>query len=216
MRLGLVVLIWLVSTISPAVAAQGEHGRRAGAELQVLAGDIRTLLREEARADKNAVVLKGLVDRIRGGLSAADILLRLADQEADRAPVSYIEPLQKAHEYADQQHWNHLLALLASLSKQFPLRQPFFPDSAELRESAHKLHISYCAGCHDTPAQGVERPAYNLHQQASSITVIEFYARMLVGVRGDRVTGIDNPLSDADIAGLIYFYRSEEAAIDKN
>ena len=36
----------------------------------------------------------------------------------------------------------------------------------------------------------------------------EFAARMVVGVRGDALTGLDNPLTDEEIASLIAFYRA--------
>jgi len=44
-----------------------------------------------------------------------------------------------------------------------------------------------CMVCHDNPAENVERPAYNLYRQAVTESEIEFFARMLAGVRGDRV-----------------------------
>jgi len=48
----------------------------------------------------------------------------------------------------------------------------------------------------------------NLFEQARGSSFPEFLARMLVGVRGDRVTAIENPFSDREIVELIAYYRS--------
>lgn len=202
----LVVLVWLTSTTAVS-HAQGEHGRRAAAELRVLAGDVAKLAEYES-ANIESLLQKGLKDRISGSLSALDLLLRLADQESDRTPVYYAAQIQYAFDYADAGQWTRLANLLAALEDKFPLMQPVFPGADALLDSSRELHQGFCAGCHDIPIQGVERPAYNLFEQAAILSDSEFFARMLVGVRGDRVTGIDNPFTDTALAGLIYFYRS--------
>jgi len=195
--------------------AQGEHGRRAGAELHVLLGDVRKLREfattktDSSTPPDTSLIEKGLVDRIRGSLAVIDILFRLADQETSRLPVSYATLVQSALKYVENERWGRLEELLSEINPLFPLRQPDLPDSKKLRESSRELHERMCAGCHDNPARQVERPAYNLYRQSRSSTDIEFFARMLIGVRGDRVTGIDNPLTDVELAGLIYLYRSD-------
>ena len=65
-----------------------------------------------------------------------------------------------------------------------------------------------CAGCHDEPDNSVARPAFNLFQQAKRMLKPEFAARMITGIRGDRVTGIGNPFSDWQLAALMVFYRN--------
>ena len=55
-----------------------------------------------------------------------------------------------------------------------------------------------------------ERPAYNLFEQAQRLPLPEFAARMLVGIRGDRVTATDNPFSDAELQALITLYRGRQ------
>ena len=194
------------------IGTQGEHSRRAASELLVLAGDVRQLsvLAESA---SSPLLRKGLTDRILGALSGIDMLLRLADQEAGRPPVSYRPQVQRATGLLRTAEWNALNALLAKLTEQYPLAIPAFTPSAQLLESSRDLHQRLCAACHDVPATAVERPAYNLSEQAQRGSAAEFFARMLVGVRGDRVTGIDNPLSDVQIAGLIHFYTLEPGAL---
>jgi cytochrome c553 len=80
--------------------------------------------------------------------------------------------------------------------------------------AAAKTHAGLCAPCHDQPYTGVERPAWNLFEQANRLEPAEFLARMLVGVRGDRVTAVENPFSDRELADLIALYRAGEAAAE--
>lgn len=201
---GLVALVWLSSATN--AFAQGEHGRRAAAELRVLTGDTRELLKL-SMAETKTPQQKGLADRIRGGLSGIQILMRLADMEAGRAPVSYSQTMQELMLQSDANNWQELQSLLTPLVAEFPLTLPRYPDTEALIKSSKELHHTHCAACHDHPAQETQRPAFNLYQQIASMDELDFFARMLVGVRGDRVTGIDNPLSDIEINGLMSHYR---------
>lgn len=223
------MLVLLTST-ARLCFAQGEHGRRAGAELQVLLGDIRKVAdlaainttalhdsegqqlsvqnKEVGIADKDLIV-KGLVDRIQGSLAALDILFRLADQEANRPAKSYSDLIREGITFSTKGQWVLLEERLSVIEGQFPLVLPQLPESTALLDSSRQLHQRLCVGCHDNPVTQVKRPAYNLYEQSMSISDIEFFARMLVGVRGDRVTGIDNPFTDAELAGLIAFYKSD-------
>ncbi|MBX2882716.1 MAG: hypothetical protein KTR32_22390 [Granulosicoccus sp.] len=206
----LVVLVLLISTTGH-THAQGEHSRRAAAELTVLVGDV-VQLKNRVIEDTEPHLQRGLADRIRASLSSLDIVLRLADQESQRPQRRYTPEVRQAVEYLEQGNATSLASLemlLSDLVARFPLVEPTFPESQVLLSSVKQLHQELCAACHDHPATGAERPAYNLAQQAKTTSDIEFYARMLVGVRGDRVTGIDNPLSDMQIAGLLYYYRSQ-------
>ena len=202
-------MLAFIASTTQNVYAQGEHGRRAGAELRVVIGDVRHLS-ILTNSPETAQHRKGLHDRIKGGLSALDILFRLADQEAERTPEIYSDLVTSIGTSVDSQQWDLALDLLVEFEDRFPLKQPVVEDSDVLRSSSKKLHQDLCAGCHDSPAQDVQRPAYNLYRQARESSDTVFYARMLVGVRGDRITGIDNPLSDTEIAGLIYLYKKTQ------
>ncbi len=188
---------------------QGEHGRRAGAELRVLAGDVRKLISLTDAEGSSQPIKRGLVDRVHGALSAIDILLRQADQEAARRAVSYVPLVRDALQLISNEQWADLNDLLTALTMQFPLTQPRFAEFPQaLIQSSRDLHLQHCAACHNNPQTQLERPAYNLHDQAKATSDSEFFARMLTGVRGDRVTGIDNPFTDVELAGLIHFYQS--------
>ena len=197
-------------TAVPAVClAEGEHSRRAAVELTVLQGDLRRLASDVF----TPVQKKGLRDRIRGALAGLEFLLRYADQEAGRPPrprrhrasVAALRRSFEAGEPLDEDTG------LAALLVQFPLRMTGLTMSKPTDEAlgeARRLHEELCAGCHDMPDTDIERPAYNLFKESRRLTAREFAARLLLGVRGDRVTGIDNPLSDSQIAALMAYYAS--------
>ncbi len=222
--LGSCILV-LSSLLFPEVAcAQGEHSRRVAAELLVLQGDARRLTAPRFSEKQK----KGLRDRILGGLAALAILLRLADEEAEAGRTSGADGPRADHAGAvarlrkalDAGDIAELQSLLARLVRAYPLRVPgILPITASPARWARgrRLHERLCAGCHDAPDLDVERPAYNLFAEVRRLSPEELAARLIVGVRGDVVTGVANPLSDEQIAALIVFYRGQqmERAVDE-
>jgi len=178
----------------------GEHLRRAGAELQVLYGDVR-LLRQPKLHQAHKT---GLIDRIQGSLTALDILLRMADQEMGREVMSRLSETTSLKHSMASREYEQVENTLSVLLEQYPLRIPVMvvTDTTE----ALAIHKSLCQSCHTTTLGNVERPAYNLFEQTRSIPRVEMFDRMLIGVRGDRVTGIDNPLTDFQIMAMITLY----------
>ena len=201
----------LLFAVHGGVAAQGEHGRRAGAELRVLIGDLETLV----HGNPSELHRKGLADRVAGGLSPLPLLLRLADQERGSATAAL--PAGELRDRLAREDYPGLLQRLEALSARYPLETSGFFDPPPLpagTAAAAKTHAGLCAPCHDHPYTGVERPAWNLFEQAGRLEPVEFLARMLVGVRGDRVTAVENPFSDRELADLIALYRAGEAAVE--
>jgi len=194
-----VLLIGASASVFPA----GEHSRRAGAELLVLRGDLDRLAPGVLPSEQ----ILGLKARIRGGLAALPLLLRLADQELQREPM-YLTTA-KPLEPLDAGAIEALRRRLKTLSERYPFRGtgilPATPSPRRLSR-ARELHQSLCAACHDSPATGQERPAFNLFVQARSLPRREFAARMLIGIRGDVLTGLGNPFTDEELAALIAFY----------
>lgn len=211
----LIVALWITAgtiTMVPAVGhAQGEHARRVAAELLVLRGD----LRRWAADDFSSLQKDGLADRIRGALAGLDLLLRLADQEVGREPQSdshhqNLNALRRSFETGSLSNTDNDLDRLLTV---YPLRSAVLMPSNSTDDQlvrARRLHDDLCAGCHDEPDLEIERPAYNLFGEAKRLSPPEFAARLLVGVRGDRITGIDNPLSDQQIGDLFAFYKTGE------
>jgi mono/diheme cytochrome c family protein len=205
-----VLLAGAVLTAPATSLARGEHARRAAAELLVMAGDARRALQQAVPPLQG----KGLRDRLRGGVAALELLLRLADEELGRGPRSHAPEIGRLRDALASGALDGFAAGVGRLVTAYPLRVPgILPAVAtprRLREG-ERLHRGLCAGCHDAPDGTVERPAYNLSDEARRLSGRELVARLLVGVRGDRVTGIANPLSDEQIASLVVFYRSADA-----
>lgn len=187
--------------------AQGEHSRRAATEIRVIIGDLQRL----QAPDTLAIHKVGLIHRIQGGLAALDILLRLADQENGNPIAQYREEVINLSEWISNSEFDKANFVLDQWQERYPLDFIELSNDENVEhELARKLHQDLCAGCHDNPVVEVERPAYNLFDEANKLEYSEFLARLFVGVRGDRVTGIDNPFSDYEIAALINFYSNSD------
>jgi len=191
--------------------AQGEHARRVAAEIRVIIGDIKRL----QSPDRQPIHKVGLQHRIQGGLAALDILLRLADQETGKPIAEYVNEVKSVSMGIKKKDFNNALTILVQWEKTYPLIFPEgAPESSSNSDSniqlGQKIHQEFCAACHDNPVTTLERPAYNLFDEARELAPSEFLARLFVGVRGDRVTGIDNPFSDYEIIALANFYQGKE------
>ena len=65
--------------------------------------------------------------------------------------------------------------------------------------------MSVCHGCHVAPAAGSENPAEPLDRMARTLPHDEFFARMLLGVRGTPEIGLSNPLTAFEIGAMRRF-----------
>jgi len=194
-----------LNIIPVSLHAEGEHARRAGAELLVLGGDVEKLIRNQTPEQQ----IKGLRDRVLGGFSSLPLLLRFAAQEqGGEKPLADAAALRNL---LKRERLTELARRIALLNSDYPFRgRGILPASPTIQRigAARRLHNRYCAACHDSPYLDTERPAFNLFSQARETGLHEFAARMVVGVRGDALTGLDNPLTDEEIASLIAFYRA--------
>lgn len=194
----------LISTPAT-LLAQGEHGRRASSELLVLLGDVNKLIQDDLKEQHR----KGLVARIAGGLSGLPLLLRLATEEQKNPQVSVdvleLRVLLKRGTYEVMRDRLSILSVRYPLSIVGLYRAGTVPDG---KQRAAEIHRTLCAACHDQPYMDTQRPAFNLFSQAKDMPLREFIARMLVGIRGDWVTGIANPFSDQELSDLTAYYRS--------
>ena len=200
------LVVGAVLLIAPTPFAQaGENSRRAATELAVLAGDLRKLGSGKSSTLHN----EGLIDRINGSLSGLAILLRLADEELGRVPYNYNSDFEQLRGFWRQRDMARMTAVISKISVSHYFETAnilaFKPTKFGLKKAA-ELHQEFCAGCHDDPDLEVSRPALNLLEQSRGQTVTEFLARMMVGVRGDRISGIDNPLDDAQVSALYRYY----------
>ncbi|MCB1759627.1 MAG: hypothetical protein KDI68_07565 [Gammaproteobacteria bacterium] len=207
----LVLLLVGVALATPTMlSAQGEHARRAAAELQVLIDDARLLQQPQLTEQRT----RGLQQRIEGMLAALSVLLRFADQELGRSSVA--RDITGLRQLLAQRDYPALVERLRAIGRDHPLHTAHLlhlsPSAARLRQ-ALGLHRRFCAACHDSPLFDSERPAFDLYREAKRMPPETFVARMLVGIRGDVVTGLGNPFTDEELGALIALYRrAEESA----
>ncbi len=183
---------------------RGEHGRRLAAELVVMAGDARRLARQEG----GPLERKGLEQRLAGALSSLPLLLRRV--RGDPAPVAALRALH------GQRDWRILTNRIEALEIRYPFDARRLLVEAPTREMLARgasIHLSTCAACHDQPsANDSFLPAKNLAAQLKGMPREEFAARLWLGVRGDKLTALANPFSDAELAALIAGYANSREA----
>lgn len=194
------LLIGLTTVLAcTAVKAEGESSRRLAAELVVMAGDARRLTGDEGRPLER----EGLTRRLAGALSSLPLLLRRADGDA--------RPVTDMREALARRDWRALSTALHALRKRHPFdARPLLaaaPTPALLALGA-SIHHTTCAGCHNAATSDTLLPAFNLSKQITTMPREEFGARLLLGVRGDRMTVWRNPFSDLELAALIAWYAS--------
>jgi mono/diheme cytochrome c family protein len=202
--IGIGALRWLAAALAlagGAAGAQDEHGRRLGAELVVMAGDVRQIATASAPSAHQAA----LAARVRGALSSLPLLIRASGNAVDR------EELRALRAAVERRDWSAAAARLEALQKRHPLDLRGIlpaPPAADRLAVGETIHRQACAGCHDNPSTDSPLPAHDLFKQVKAMPVEEFAARLLNGVRGDAVTAHRNPFSDAEIGALIAYYAS--------
>lgn len=187
-----------------AVQAAGEHERRLAAELVVMAGDTSRL----TAGAGGPLERQGLEQRVAGALASLPMLLRRA--QGNSAPVA---ALRAAH---SQRDWRRLASQIETLVHRHRFDARPLLDAGPTPQAlalGAAIHTATCAGCHDNPS-GADTllPAKNLAAQLKSMPRAEFAARLWLGVRGDRTTGLRNPFSDAELAALMALYSTAQGA----
>ncbi len=189
--------------------AAGDDVRRLSAEIAVMKADGQRL----TTPDLSKQHRDGVKARVLGGLAVLPLLIGAARNDAPSLPVlekGRVEQIRSALSEGDDAAAIEGLSLLAA-------RYPF--DTARLLppddrpaavERAKNLHRAYCASCHDTPNLDLSRPAWNLFALARRVPTAEMAARLVIGLRGDALTGLDNPLRNAEISALIAFYLEDK------
>lgn len=205
--IGLWISVFLLSVpaFSSAVA-EGERDRRLAADLIVISGDIRGL------GDKtlSEIQQRGLWHRIQGGAAALGLEIRQARNLNPLLPPAPPDLLGAVLQSAASQDIDGVRAGVAELSRLYPFKAlGILPadDRPAAIDRARSIYESYCAGCHDVPDMDVHRPAWNLFSQARKMSKKELAARLIVGVKGDSLMALDNPLTDAEISALVAFFR---------
>lgn len=191
-------MCWVVASAATQAAEAGDHAQRLGAELTVMAGDVRRL----AADLPGPLERRGLELRLAGALSSLPLLLRRAGGDAS--------PVPELRSRLERRDWPALAGQLASLRQRHRFdARPFLNPAATADTIARgtAIHVAACAGCHDAPSnQDTQLPAKSLPAQLASMSRDEFAARLWLGVRGDQATALANPFSAAELADLIDGY----------
>lgn len=200
----------VVGIIVPAATALSadDHGwprsrpvRLAAAEILVMAGDARRLAEEPLPP----LHQRGLRDRLLGAASGLPLLLRLAGQPPEPGAMEALRAAIAADDLVTLRRDLEALAARVPLDTAGVLPADHRPRARRL---ARALHDGLCASCHDgQPADTDDLlPAEDLFQAARAMPLREFTARLMIGVRGDTLTGFAQPLTDSDLAALLGFY----------
>ena len=191
--------------------AESENKRRLSAEILVIKADLEKIIYSDLSLEHK----RGKKERIRGGLAVLPLLIRKAWNGLHPKPsygLKLITKIQSALDIA-----NHELATkeLNQLLEKYPFEPTgLIPSDGRplALKRSEKIHTTFCAGCHDEPDKSVLRPAWNLFKLSKRISSKELAARMVIGVRGDNLTGLDNPLRDTEISALIAYYQKNSHA----
>jgi len=205
-RIAAALVLLLLSGAGAAVFAQGEHGRRFAVELAILAGDVRLL----DGASLSDLHRRGLEARVASALGYLGLLAREAVQESgipDPGLDADIDALRAAFRGGRPQA---LADGLAELQRRYPVDAPGFipvePTPARLR-TGRELYERLCIACHAVPDTHRANPARDLFRDAREMPPAEFVARLLGGVRGVAQSGLENPLTDEELRGLLAWFR---------
>jgi hypothetical protein len=192
--------------------AAGDGLRHLAAEIVVMKADSERIFSSSSALSKQH--RGGVKARLRGALAVLPLLIRVARNEDPSLPDvkdGRVELIRKALE---RNNGAAVTKGLSELAATYPFDTTGLlpPDNrpAALRQ-AKGLDETYCAGCHEFPDLTVSRPAWNLFKLAKAIPPAELAARLVNGLRGDRLTSLDNPLRNSEISALISYYLGNKA-----
>ena len=209
------VVLILTLAAAPPGAAAGENELRdrmlCPAELLVVQSDARKYY----RTPPDAPLSRGLRNRISAALATLPLICRryaAATSMRSGSGRRFVSRIRLLRGLFDSGGRDRFLARLDELTAEAPFDVTYFlvdrkGDRDE--QEAGGIYRQYCHGCHRTPVSGVENPALSLHEMARALPREEFFARMLLGVRGTPDIGLSNPLTTLDIGAMTRFLEAE-------
>lgn len=201
---------WVAAALAAATfAAQaaGESDRALRVELALLAGNARDMAESATPPSRR----RALAERIRSSLGSIGMVVRYALQKNPEreALLAEVRALRSAFAARDIRG---LIARANRLKAVYPLDWSYFVAAGAVPWRARlgrNIYDRYCVGCHFPPGSN---PAPDLFAMARTQPLDELAARMLGGVHGDRLTTLENPFSDEEIADLIVYLRGPASA----
>jgi len=189
------------------------------AELLVMRADAVRLI----SASVTAAEKRGLRNRIASALATLPWICRRYAEVADfssstsatgsrsERQIKFLDAIQRLKVRADQP-----TALIESLTEiintaPLPLDSFRFDRPGETDEKEMQVvYQNYCHGCHANTDSRSENPAYALDAMARERNDAEFFARMLLGVRGRAEIGLSNPLTVVEIGAMTRYLRNPQ------
>ncbi len=199
----LVALVLLAAALP--VWASGEHERRLRVEIAVLYGDTQILM------DPATPLLRrqGLRQRIRSSLGTLGMQARYAVQEDPSSQPGLNKQVANLRALFATKNIREFALRLGQLKSSLPLDMsgflPLTATPARLR-TGQSIYQSLCIGCHQNPDRAQPNPAPDLFSMAKTMPRNEFVARMLGGIHGVRLTTLQNPFTDEEIASMTAFF----------
>ncbi len=184
--------VLLLCTHTFASKSQNNYDSRlCGAEILVMYQDLKILL----NGPKNSNIKKSLEHRLKSGSNTLKWMCRKNisknSYRFDELQFSIAEgKLKEAR------------AILLSLLSEFPFNLSNSHGGLQSTNAAIAIYDTYCKSCHYQDNLSLPFPIYSLEKMAKQQSKDEFYARMLIGVRGSEKINFRNPLSDEDIINL--------------
>lgn len=205
--------VWVAAAFAAATfAAQaaGESDRALRVELALLAGNARDMAEPATPPSRR----RALAERIRSSLGSIGMVVRYAlqknpEREALLAEVHALRGAFAARDIRGLIAWANRLKAVYPLDLSYFVAAGAVPWRARL---GRNIYDRYCAGCHFPSGSNPPNPAPDLFAMARTQPLDELAARMLGSVHGDRLTTLENPFSDEEIADLIVYLRGPASA----
>lgn len=203
-----ICLLLLYSFDVAAIDAQKYDARLCSAELVVLKGDLRQFLLKST-SEKHR---DGYQQRIAGAIGTLNWLCRQYASVHNLDAKKLQAEINEFRVAIELKNFKQANQLLNGLTNQMPLSlKGLKPQEAKTKaiKIGKEIYRDYCQACHNIPNLNQARPAYSLFKMAKNLSEKEFIARMIVGVHGTPEIGLQNPLTNDDIAGMFIYLLKE-------
>ena len=207
-------LLFTLAAATPIAAAASSdlHDRLlCPAELLVTHADARRFYRTDTSDPRS----RGLHDRISAALATLPLTCRryaAAVSMHSAEEGGFIGGVRRLRELFGPDTGDRFLSSLAKLAGDAPFETRYFlldkKGDADERE-AGEVYRQHCHGCHNARVPGSANPAEPLHEMERQLPPDEFFARMLLGVRGTPEIGLSNPLTTLEIGAMARFLRGD-------
>ena len=211
------VLLCTLAAATPSAAADSVVLRDlllCPAELLVLHADARKYFRTTPSDPRS----RGLHNRISAALATLPLTCRRYAAAASRhrdADSGFIGRIRRLPDLFGSGNGLLFLSSVEELAGDAPFDTSYFVldrEGSEDEREAGEVYRRLCHGCHVAPVPGSENPAEPLHRMARDLPREEFFARMLLGVRGTPDIGLANPLTTLEIGAMTRFLIAEPAS----